>query len=74
MPATTITVVVGLLALIGTSFAAVGYVERSSSAAFAEFMTANTSQASELDHSGANGKRGCPVGKRELPTQITPLP
>ena len=78
MSATTITVVGGLLAFVGISVAAVGYVERSSDAAFAEFMSANELSVSEVDRSeeplapvqSQNGRTGCPVGKKELPTQL----
>ena len=71
MSATTITVVVGLLAFVGISVAAVGYVERSSDAAFARFMSAT--EPSDRGHSNANGKTGCPVGKKELPTRLIPF-
>ena len=69
-----VTVVIGLFTAGALAFAGVGYVERSSDAALAEFMTAANVSASEPDQSNANGKTGCPVGKKKLPTQITPLP
>jgi hypothetical protein len=58
---------VELLAVVAIAFAIVGYVEWSSSAGIAEFMSATKSSAS--DQSG-NGPTGCPVGKRKLPTQL----
>ena len=69
-----VTVVIGLFTAGAFAFAGVGYVERSSDAALAEFMTAANVSASEPDQSNPIGKTGCAVGKRKLPTQITPLP
>ena len=74
-------VVVELLAVVALVFAVVGWFERSSDAAFAEFMSANESSAAEADHSeeplapvqSQNGRTGCPVGKKELPTQLIPF-
>jgi hypothetical protein len=39
----------------------------------AEFMRAASAPASAPDQPNARGKTGCPVGKRELPTQLIPL-
>ena len=73
--------VIELLAVLALVFAVIGYVERSSDAAFAEFMKANTLQGTELDQAPLvptaqleKGPSGCPVGKRTLPTEIRPLP
>jgi hypothetical protein len=77
------TVVVGLLTMFAVAVAVGWYVERSSDAAWAEFMsTANVSASdtddpSSTESSAANqpeGATGCPVGKRKLPTQVRPLP
>ena len=74
-------VAVGVLGIGGFVYAAIGYVERTSDAAFAEFLVA-TAATSNPDHSGETsppaqrsqqGRTGCPVGKRELPTQLIPL-
>jgi hypothetical protein len=46
------TAVVELLALLALAFAAVRYVEWSSDAAVAEFMSATKSSASDPNHSG----------------------
>ena len=75
-------VVVGLLVVGGFVYAAIGYVERTSDAAFAEFMVATASPPSPPDQFGEaiapaqqpqHGRTGCPVGKRELPTQLIPI-
>ena len=70
--------VIGLLTVAAITFAvAIDYVERSSNAAFAEFMTATSSSASDQSSAPAqsdNGRTGCPQGKRKLPTQLIPLP
>ena len=75
-------VAVGVLGIGGFVYAAIGYVERTSDAAFAEFMVATASPTSNPDHSGETsppalqpqqGRPGCPAGKRELPTQLIPL-
>ena len=78
----TTVVVVELLAVLALAFAAIGYVDWSSDAAFAELMTATTSSASDPNYSEEsstpvqpnNGRTGCPVDNRELPTQLIPLP
>ena len=67
------TVAVVLLTLLTLAFAVVGYVEWSSNAAVAEFMSATKSSASDPNHS-LKGPTGCPQGKRSLPTQLMPLP
>lgn len=75
-------VVVGLFTLLALAFAVVSYVEWSSNAAVAEFMTAIESSASDPNHSSDssvriqphNGRTSCPRGKRPLPTQLMPLP
>jgi hypothetical protein len=74
--------VLGLLTVVAVVFAVVGYMEWSSHAAWAEFMSATTSSASDQDRSNEsatpvqspNGLTGCPVGKRKPPTQLIPLP
>lgn len=74
-------VLVGLLVALAVVVAADAVVQWSNDAAFEEFLSANTSQASEPDHSKQssavpqpeNGRTGCPVGKRELPTKLIPL-
>lgn len=75
-------VAVGVLGIGGFVYAAIGYVERTSDAAFAEFMVATASPTSNADFPGEasppaqqpqRGRTGCPVGKRELPTQLIPL-
>jgi hypothetical protein len=74
------TVVVGLLTIFAVAVAVDGYVEWSSDAALAKFMSAANVSASDTDNpsSSANqsdtGSTGCPVGKRKLPTQVRPLP
>ena len=76
-------VAVGLLVVGGSVYAASGYVERSSDAAFARFMGATASPTSHSAQSGEasapaqqttqQGRTGCPVGKRELPSQLIPF-
>jgi hypothetical protein len=73
------TVAVVLLTLLARAFAVVSYVEWSSKAAVAEFMTATGSSAADPNHSNAQiqsrkGRTGCPQGKRSLPTELMPLP
>lgn len=72
-------VVVELFAVVALVFAVVGHIERSSDAAFTEFMAANTLSASEPDHAIASSaadqpdpkrKAGCPVGNKVLPTKL----
>jgi len=70
------------LTLLALAFAVVGYVEWSSNAAVAEFMSATEASASDPSHSkeaptpiqSLKGKTGCPQGKRPLPTELMPLP
>ena len=72
------TVVVGLLTIFAVAVAVDGYVESSSDAALAKFMSAANVSASDTNNpsSSANqsdkGPTGCPVGKRKLPTQVRP--
>ena len=61
-----------LLTVAALAFVVPEYVEWSSDTAFAEFMGAAKASASNQSH--ANGKTGCPVGKKELPTKLRPLP
>jgi len=76
------TVAVVLPTLLALAFAVVGYVEWSSNAAVAEFMSATESSASDPNHSNESpapeqslqGRTGCPQGKRSPPTQLVPLP
>ncbi|WOH68724.1 hypothetical protein [Bradyrhizobium sp. BWA-3-5] len=71
------TVAVELLALLALAFAVVSYVEWSSNKAVAEFMSAsdpNQSAGSSAPVQPANGRTGCPKGKKVLPTQLAPLP
>jgi hypothetical protein len=69
-------VAVGVLGIGGFVYAAIGYVERTSDAAFAEFLVATaspTSNPAPLAQQPQQGGTGCPVGKRKLPTQLIPL-
>ena len=76
------TVAVVLLSLLALAFAVGSYVEWSSNAAVAEFMSATGSSASDPNHSDESrapiqslkGRTGCPQGKRSLPTELMPLP
>jgi hypothetical protein len=74
------TVVVGLLTIFAVAVAVEAYVEWSSDAAFAEFMSAANVSASDTNSSSSaanqsdTGSTGCPVGKRKLPTEVRPLP
>ena len=78
------TVVVGFLTIFAIAVAVDGYVEWSSDAAMAAFMSAANASASDTDHPSSTkslaanqsdkGSTGCPVGKRKLPTQVRPLP
>ena len=78
------TVVIGLLTMFAVAVAVGWYVERSSDAAWAEFMSTANVSASDIDHPSSTessaasppekGATGCPVGKRKLPTQVRPLP
>ena len=76
------TLAVVLLTLFALAFAVVGYVEWSSNAAVAEFMSASEASASGPNHSNESpapiqslkGRTGCPQGKRSLPTELMPLP
>jgi hypothetical protein len=70
---TAITVAIGLFTAVAVATAGIGYVEQSSDAALAEFMRAANVQASEPAQPNAKGNTGCPVGKRELPTQLIPF-
>jgi hypothetical protein len=76
------TVAVVPLTLLVLAFAVVSYVEWSSNAAVAEFMSATEPSASDPNHSNESpapiqslkGRTGCPQGKRPLPTELMPLP
>ncbi len=68
------TAAVGLLAVIALAFAVSGYLNLSSDAAWNEFTSASGSSVSEPSQSNPQGKTGCPVGKKGLPTQLRPLP
>jgi len=69
-------VVVELLAVVALVFAVVGHIERSSDAAFTEFMTSSASEpdhaieSSAADQPDPKGKTGCRVGNKELPTKL----
>jgi hypothetical protein len=65
---------VALPTVVALAFVVTGYVEWSSDTALAEFMSAAKVSASDPDQSNAKGKTGCPVGKKELPTKLGPLP
>ena len=75
-------VTVVLLTLFALTFTVVSYVEWSSNAAVAEFMSTTGSSASDPNHSNESpapiqslkGRTGCPQGKRSLPTELMPLP
>jgi hypothetical protein len=76
------TLVVEVLILIALACAAVIYVEWSSNATVAEFMSATELSASDPNHSNESaaqiqprkGRTSCPLGKKSLPTQLLPLP
>ena len=68
------TVGVALPTVVALAFVVTGYVEWSSDTALAEFVSAAKVSASDPDQSNAKGKTGCPVGKKELPTKLRPLP
>ena len=68
------TAAVGLFAVIALAFAVSINSNRSSDAAWNEFMSANGSSVSKRDQSNSQGKTSCAQGQRKLPTQITPLP
>jgi hypothetical protein len=76
------TVVVGLLTILAVAVAVDAYVQQSSDAAWAEFMSAANVSASDTDDPSSTessdqsemGSTGCPVGKRKLPTKVRPLP
>ena len=68
------TVAGALLTVVALTFVVPRYVEWSSDTALAEFMGAAKVSASDPDQSNAKGKTGCPVGKKELPTKLRPLP
>jgi len=76
------TVAVVLLTSLALALAIVSYVEWSSNAAVAEFMSATEASASDPNHSNESpapiqslkGRTGCPQGKRSLPTELMPLP
>ena len=76
------TVAVVLLTSLALAFTVVSYVEWSSNATMAEFMSATDSSASDPNHSNKSptqiqslkGKTGCPLGKRSPPTQLMPMP
>ena len=61
----------GLFGVIALAFAVSVDSNRSSGAAWNEFMSASVFKS---DQSDSQKKTGCPQGKRKLPTQITPLP
>jgi len=65
---------VALPTVVALAFVVTGYVEWSSDTALAEFMSAAKVSASDPDQSNAKGKTGCPVGKKNLPTKLRPLP
>jgi len=61
-------VMVGFVAILALAVAADAYVQRSYDAAFEEFLAANT--PSDAVKPDVESKLGCPVGKKELPTQL----
>ena len=63
---------VALPVVVALAFVVPRYVEWSSDTALAEFMGA--AKVSASDQSNAKGKTGCPVGKKKLPTTLSPLP
>ena len=76
------TVAVVLLTSLALAFAVVSYVEWSSNAAVAEFMSPAEASESDPNHSNESpapiqslkGRTGCPQGKRSPPTELMPLP
>ena len=70
------TAAVGLTA-IALAFAASAYSNRSSDAAWDEFLSATSAPDQDRPAESSTvqqGPTGCPVGKRKLPTQLKPLP
>ena len=69
---------VAVLTAVAIAFAVVSYVEWSSEAAMAEFITATSASDHSNESSTAvqfhNRRTGCPVGKRKLPTQLPTTP
>jgi hypothetical protein len=65
---------VALPVVVALAFVVPRYVEWSSDTALAEFIGAAKVSASDPDQSNAKGKTGCPVGKKKLPTTLSPLP
>jgi len=65
---------VALPVVVALAFVVPRYVEWSSDTALAEFIGAAKVSASDPDQSNAKGKTGCPVGKKNLPTKLRPLP
>jgi hypothetical protein len=65
------TTAVGFLTVIALAFAISVDFNRSSDAAWNEFMSAS---GPEPDQSYSQGKTSCAQGKRKLPTQLSPLP
>ena len=76
------TVAVVLLTSLALALAIVSYLEWSSNAAVAEFMSATEASAFDPNHSNESpaptqslkGRTGCPQGKRSLPAELMPLP
>jgi hypothetical protein len=72
------TVLVAFLTVVAIVFVIERYVEWSSEAATAEFMIATSASDHSNESSTAfqfhNRRTGCPVGKRELPTQLPTTP
>ena len=71
------TAAVGLLTAIALAFAASAYSNRSSDAAWDEFMSATSAPDQDRPNGSSTvqqGPTGCPAGKRKLPTQLKPLP
>jgi hypothetical protein len=77
-----VAVVIGLLTVFAVAVVVGWYVELSSDAAWAEFMSTANVSASDTNHPSSTsaasqpekGATGCPLGKRTLPTEVRPLP
>jgi hypothetical protein len=71
-------VLVAFLTVVAIAFVIERYVEWSSETVIEEFMIATSASDHSNESSTAvqfhNGRTGCPVGKRKLPTQLPTAP
>jgi hypothetical protein len=69
------TVLVAFLTVVAIAFVIERYVEWSSEAAMAEYATSASDHSNESSTAvQSQGRTGCPVGKRKLPTQLPTSP